>query len=123
MYDAVPWYRATYARTSTAYVSLALMALVVGVFVPGGLLRVAGLEVVTARGEPAGRLRVLARALLTWSPILLSPWVNPGLARILPPVAESPWWLVVMSGGAIAIALSPGRAMQDRLLGTWIVPK
>jgi hypothetical protein len=122
-YDTVPWYRAIHARTSNGYLSLALVALIVGVVTRGGLLRAAGLEIVTARGEPTGRLRVLARALLTWSPILLVPWVTPGIARVLPSVAESPWWLAVMIGGAIAIAISPARAVQDRLNGTWIVPR
>jgi hypothetical protein len=120
--DTVPWHRAI-ARTSGDYLSFAFVALIVGVFARGGLLRAAGLEIVTARGESAGRLRVFARALLTWSPILLVPWVTPGIARVLPGVAESPWWLGVMIGGAIAIAVSPARAVQDRLSGTWIVPR
>jgi hypothetical protein len=121
-YDTMPWYR-TLARTSGDYLSLAFVALIVGVFVRGGLLRAAGLEIVTARGESAGRLRIFARALLTWSPILLVPWATPGIARVVPWVAESPWWLAAMLVGAIAIAVSPARAIQDRLGGTWIVPR
>ncbi len=121
-YDAAPWYRPM-AQTSQSYVSLALVALIAGVFARGGLLRATGLEIVTARGESAGHIRVFARAFLTWSPILLAPWVTPGIARVLPGVAESPWWLVVMIAGAIAIAVSPARGVQDRLSGTWIVPR
>ncbi len=122
-YDTMPWYRAIHARTKDSYLSLALVALLVGVFAGGRLLRAAGLEIVTARGERAGRLRLFTRALLTWSPILLVPWVNWGIARVLPGVAESPWWLAVMIGGGVTIAISPARAIQDRLNGTWIVPR
>jgi len=122
-YDTVSWNRAIHIRTKDDYWSLALVALLVGVLTRGGLLRAAGLEIVTARGEPAGRLRILTRTLLTWSPILLVPWVDWGIARVLPGVAESPWWLAVMIGGGLAIAISPVQAIHDRLNGTWIVPR
>jgi hypothetical protein len=122
-YDTVPWYRVIHARTMPNYLSVAVIALIVGVVVRGGLLRAVGLEIVTARGEPAGRLRVLARTALTWSPLLLVPLVTPALAHVWPGLALSPWWLPVMIGGAIAIAITPERALQDRLNGTWIVPR
>jgi uncharacterized RDD family membrane protein YckC len=122
-YDTVPWYRALHARTKDDCLSLALVALLVGVFFRGGLLRAAGLEIVTACGEPAGRVCLFVRALLTWSPILLLPWVDPAVARVLPGAAQSPWWMAGMLGGVIAVTISPARALQDRVTGTWIVPR
>jgi hypothetical protein len=118
-----PWYQAIHVRTFGVYLTFAVIAVIVGGIVRGGLLRIIGLEIVTARGQPAGRFRVLARAAFTWSPILLVPWVTPVIGRILPDLAATPWWLLGMIGGAIAIAISPARGVQDRLAGTWVVPR
>ena len=120
---ARPWYQATHVRTIGAYLWLAVIALIVGVLGRGGLLRIVGLEIVTARGLRAGRLRLLARMALTWSPILLVPWLTPLIGRIAPDLGPTPWWLLGMIAGALAIAISPARGIQDRLVGTWVVPR
>jgi serine/threonine protein kinase len=119
----LPWYQAVHVRTISGYAVFAIVALIVGVVFRGGLLRIFGLEIVTARGQPARRFRVLARAVLIWSPLLLVPWVTPVLGRILPDLAATPWWLLAMLGGAIAVAINPARGVQDRLAGTWVVPR
>jgi hypothetical protein len=121
--SGLPWYQAIHVRTIGVYVGFAIVALIVGVVVRGGLLRIIGLEIVTSRGQPAGRFRVLVRAALMWSPILLVPWVSPVIGRTLPHLAATPWWLLGMIGGAIAIAITPARGVQDRMAGTWVVPR
>jgi eukaryotic-like serine/threonine-protein kinase len=120
---ARPWYQAIHVRTIDGYLWFAVIALIVGVLVRGGLLRIIGLEIVTARGRRAGRLRLLARMALTWSPILLVPWLTPLIGRIAPVLGPTPWWLLGMIAGAVAIAISPARGIQDRLVGTWVVPR
>ena len=120
---ARPWYQAIHVRTINGYLWFAVIALIVGVLVRGGLLRIIGLEIVTARGRRAGRLRVLARTALTWSPILLVPWLTPLIGRIAPGLGPTPWWLLGMIAGAVAIAINPARGIQDRLVGTWVVPR
>ena len=81
-----------------------------------------GLELVTADGRSASRLRVLVRTALTWSPILVVPLVM----RFVTPIPANlgqPWWMLGMIAGAIVIAIWPARGVQDRLAGTWVVPR
>ena len=82
-----------------------------------------GLEFVTADGRPASRLRVLARTAITWSPVLLVPFVMPFVARIPPGLTGTPWWMLGMLTGAVVIAMTPPRGVQDRIAGTWVVPR
>jgi hypothetical protein len=103
-----------------------------GAFVARGgfTLRAFGAAVVNRRGEPASRFRVLWRAMVTWSPAAVLPVLflvvrsNPtatGLdARglILPSAG-----LALIVAGAVWTALHPSRSIQDRLAGTWIVPR
>jgi hypothetical protein len=50
---------------------LAVTALVDALAFRGGVMRLLGLELVTADGRPASRPRVLTRTALTWAPVLL----------------------------------------------------
>ena len=50
---------------------MALLALVAALATRGVMLRLLGFEVVTADGRLAPRWRVLARAAIAWSPLLL----------------------------------------------------
>ena len=101
---------------------VALLSLVTAVVFRGGLMRAMGLELVTGNGRPASRVRVLARTVIAWAPII----VTGVIARMTLSVnyfAESAPALLVLLAGAIAAILRPERGIQDRLAGTWIVPR
>jgi hypothetical protein len=92
----------------------------------GLLLRLLGIAIVTAHGE-AGRLRAFWRAVIAWSPAVLS-----GAAILLgdPNPMERTWWLVLealsltlLLGGFVYAIRNPQRGVQDRLAGTWLVPR
>ena len=93
----------------------------------GVILRFLGFEVVTADGRRAPRWRVLARAAIAWSPLLLPVLVWPvrdGLGAPLPDTMTMfAVALVPLCAGAIVAIAQPSRGLQDRLAGTWIVPR
>jgi len=70
---------------------------------------------------------VLARAAIAWLPILvplLATGVIEGVGAHLPnmiPVFGAA--LAVQCAGAIVAIAQPARGLQDRLAGTWIVPR
>jgi hypothetical protein len=107
---------------------IGLVALVGALAVRGGFtLRAFGVAVVTADGTDASRLRTLWRATLTWLPVVLSVF----LYRYGPPiqVANVPVAVLytlpvaAMLWGATVAWRNPTRAVQDRLAGTWLVPR
>ena len=109
------------------YLMFSLFALVIAPIARGGaLLKMFGLELVTDDGRRASRLRVLARAAITWSPFLLLMLIlllRGGFgshAQMMSTFAGTV--LVATAGAAVAIA-QPARGIQDRLAGTWIVPR
>mgnify|MGYP003694248933 CR=1 FL=1 len=69
-------------RPFQAVLSVAMLALRRERRFRRGLIRMMGLELVTAGGRPASRLRVLARTAITWSPVLLVPFVMRFVERI-----------------------------------------
>ena len=83
----------------------------------GGVIRVLGLELVTADGKQASRFRVLVRTAATWVPLMI----------VAPPSSPAHWLtypcLLMLFAGAVVAILSPERGIQDRLAGTWIVPR
>jgi eukaryotic-like serine/threonine-protein kinase len=100
-----------------------LPAIIAALLFRGGLvLLIAGVTFVRADGQPASRLRVFWRALVAWSPIL---FVFVGMCAAV--VAQAIWavWAALALFcllAAISVAL-PTRALQDRLAGTWPVPR
>jgi uncharacterized RDD family membrane protein YckC len=88
----------------------------------GAMLRVLGIAVVDARGRAAARWRCGVRALAAWLPIFAGvaarqwgpPTVGNGVAWSL---------LAVFFAGAVYAVVSPARGMQDRIAGTWLVPR
>jgi hypothetical protein len=106
------------------------LALVSGLAFRGGLMRAMGLELVTTNGQPASRLRVVGRTALAWAPlivvaVLASERLGLG-ARIggqIGITTIAALGLLIMLGGAIAAVLHPSRGIQDRLTGTWMVPR
>jgi serine/threonine protein kinase len=122
--DAPPrWYRPILSGAFPMYLSVAVLAAVVNFAFRRGLIRMMGLELVTADGRPASRLRVLARTAITWSPVLLVPFVMPFVPQLPSGLTGAPWWMLGMAAGAVVIAISPGRGVQDRIAGTWVVPR
>jgi hypothetical protein len=116
----------------------------------GGLfLRVFGVEVVTRIGAPASRLRTLWRGLLAWSPliialVLLVPSQTPvsapsGAIALLDfemaathlRIRDAPEVAFVIGVcaaaifvvGAVWAVMHPERGLQDRIAGTYLVPR
>jgi eukaryotic-like serine/threonine-protein kinase len=111
------------AQAFQLYLAVAILAVIANLAFGRGLIRIMGLELVTADGRSASRLRVLVRTAITWSPILIVPLAMRFVARIPPDLDGQPWWMLGMIAGAIVIATSPTRGVQDRLAGTWVVPR
>ena len=94
----------------------------------GGLtLRMFGAAVVNRQGERVSRLRALWRAMVTWSIAAALPVFfktngdvtnAAGATLILQSLV-----MALFVAGAVWTALNPSRSIQDRLAGTWIVPR
>ncbi len=106
---------------------IAVSGLIAAVAARGLLLRLLGFELVTSDGRRASRGRVLLRAAIAWSPLLVPVVVSTALGGM----AGGLWSLTAMLGVALVIQLAgaviaiarPARGLQDRLAGTWIVPR
>jgi eukaryotic-like serine/threonine-protein kinase len=102
----------------------ALGALITG---SGFTFRPAGAALVNRRGQRASRLRALWRAALTWTPICVTVIVlklspDPPAYRLSLLALQTA--LMALTAGAAAWELyRPSRSIQDRLSGTWIVPR
>lgn len=119
---------------------LAPLAIVLALAFRGGaVLRILGISVVRGDGRPCGRLRAALRDLLAWSPFFVIwwltlhgrggrfPWTIPvgmlsSLARPDIPALAIVFAGVVMVGVLWGI-LRPAQGPQDRLAGTWLVPR
>jgi len=82
-------------------------------------LRLLKVEIVTKTGLPAPRWQTFLRCLLAWLPFLL--------ALLSIALTERPWpfWIFLSSlvGGIVYRLVRPGRAIRDRIVGTWLVPE
>lgn len=101
----------------------AIPALFVALLFRGGLvLRIAGVTFVRRDGLPASRLRLLWRGFLAWMPL----WLLFGCTLLS---SGNPSLLTGLFAGGLAIGLIivslvlPERGLQDRLAGTWPVPR
>jgi hypothetical protein len=99
---------------------------------------IAGLALVRRDGRPAARWQCAWRALVVWLPVtalfIMSLWLNAWYWMAWQP-DDPRWWMLVLSrlgwwGGFgllatfIVLALrSPGRAPNDRVAGTFVVPR
>jgi hypothetical protein len=102
----------------------AVAGLVVSLVFRSGLVRMSGLEVVTGDGEPAGRVRLLTRSLLIWSPIVLAHYAQAFAIGVQPvPGAVSLVAVAIVAAGAILAVRTPSRGLHDRITGTWVVPR
>jgi uncharacterized RDD family membrane protein YckC len=118
------------AMLVVSYGTAALISLVTALAFRGGITRILGLEFVTADGKPASRLRVLGRTALAWLPLLLPLGAVVVANAVRMPVSRftmSMWasGVCVLLALAVVIVsiLHPERGIQDRLAGTWIVPR
>jgi hypothetical protein len=110
-----------------ALVKVALGALAMAVLARGALLRLLGFEIVTRDGAPASRLRVTARTAVAWAAVLVpaaafaatGDWYTNVATNITIAYAA----ILVQSAGAAFAIVHPARGIQDRLAGTWIVPR
>jgi uncharacterized RDD family membrane protein YckC len=105
------------------YLWIGILALIVNVVFRRGLIPMMGLELVTADGRRASRLRVLARTAITWSLFLLMPIAVRFVPLTTRGLTETPWWILTMAAGVVVVAMTPTRGVQDRIAGTWVVPR
>jgi len=115
---------------------LAIGSLVCALAFRSGLaMLVFGVVAVKRDGSRAGRLRVFWRALVTWLPFVLGSvglvalggllYADPAVFKDINVVlgTASALALALFAALAIVSALMPERGLQDRLAGTWLVPR
>jgi hypothetical protein len=108
-------------------VPIAFLSILLSVFRPGGLvLDFAGATVVNRQGESISRGRSLLRAIITWSPVLVVAIGVPaglfGQSLRGAGIAGAAAMAIMLIGAAFAI-VTPERGIQDRLAGTYLVPR
>lgn len=108
-------------------VPIAVSSLFLALFMSPLLLRFTGHAVVDATGNDAGLGRRLARAAATWWPLLLMGPID----RLAPSAAPENMFRTVLyclpgtliAAGAIYALVFPECAIQDRVAGTYVVPR
>ena len=110
------------------WIAAAVLGLVGALAARGGFMfRMLGTAVVRRDGAQASRLRTTLRALVAWAPAVAMfavPRMAPGLAAgtsrgTLFHVAA----IAVLIAGGIWALRRPARGIQDRVAGTWLVPR
>jgi hypothetical protein len=104
-------------------VYVGIPSLVTALLFRGGLIfRVLGIAVVQKNGRRASRLRMLWRAIITWGPVFVLGWV--ALAQAFHEAsALNLIFIFAFLVLALVSTLLPHRGLQDRLAGTWLVPR
>jgi hypothetical protein len=84
----------------------------------GFWLRACGIAVVMDHGDEVSRARAAVRALVAWS------WVPVQVAALVLgwSLLTAPIWLIKV-GAVVWAAVSPERGLQDRIAGTYLVPR
>jgi hypothetical protein len=91
-------------------------------FRSGVVLLIAGVTYVRKDGLRASRLRLLWRSLVTWSPLV--PMFAVSVVAMTKHWTWQPWLALALLGLLVAVSLAlPVRGLQDRLAGTWPVPR
>jgi hypothetical protein len=116
------------AVASGMFVVVAFFAMFGAFLARGGFtLRAFGAALVNRRGEPASRFRALWRAVVTWSlvPVMIAvqsaSQIIDGFAAGTLVIHALP--MTLFAAGAVWAILHPSQSLQDRLAGTWIVPR
>lgn len=118
-----PWFPlAVFGFTLMIYV--AVPALLAALMFRGGvILRGLRIAVVRRDGAPASRLRLVWRGLIAWAPVFTWPIAFVSLKTVAG-VAGAALLLIALAGVvALISSLLPGRGIQDRLAGTYLVPR
>jgi len=111
------------ALASSLLIYVGLPAVVAALLFRGGVvLLIAGVTYVRKDGARASRLRLLWRAILTWGPLF--PVFCVAVLALAKHLTWQPWLALTLLGllATVSIAL-PVRGLQDRLAGTWPVPR
>jgi len=116
-------------------------ALITALLSRGGLVMyIVGVAVVTNGGARASRLRVFLRTLIAWAPVVAGSglltlafyralswtpfWISHMWYNLLyrvPALALLGWVLLI---GLLILSMAlPARSLQDRMAGTWLVPR
>jgi hypothetical protein len=114
---------AVYAGTfSVPMILNGIGALVTG---SGFTFRPFGAMLVNKKGKRASRIRALWRAIVTWTPLVvtLMLFVFDRSDARSPVIALQCAVMLGMAAAAVSAILHPSRSIQDRLSGTWIVPR
>ena len=99
----------------------AIFSLTCAVTFRGGLLlRSLGIALVTRTGLDASRLRLLWRAIVAWSPVLLALILFLSFKGF---ATRFSWVVVPMIAIVVWSALRRDRGLHDQLAGTWPVPR
>jgi hypothetical protein len=107
----------------TLAIYVCLPALIAALAFRGGLILLAtGVTFVRPDGTPASRGRLFWRALVAWSPLLTALFLSAVSMTGKNPGCEALTLGAVLGLALLSIAL-PQRGLQDRLAGTWPVPR
>jgi hypothetical protein len=92
------------------------------------LLRFSGVGLVNRTGKEAPRWRAVLRAAAAWTPAFLfaaivTPYRNGSFAADPMVVAAALLALGIFFTGAAYALSNPARSWQDRIAGTWLVPR
>jgi len=122
-------WRLVVASFSIGWIGAAVLGLIGALVARGGVMfRALGTAVVRRDGAPASRLRTLLRALVAWSPavaLFAAPRLVPGFPGISAQgggMVHLATIAVLVAGGIWALRWPP-RGLQDRIAGTWLVPR
>jgi len=108
---------------SSLLIYVCLPALGAALLFRGGVvLLIAGVTFARKDGARASRLRLLWRGFLAWCPLFPVFFVS--ILGLIKHLDWEPWLALALLGllTAASVAL-PGRGLQDRLAGTWPVPR
>jgi hypothetical protein len=86
-------------------------------------MRGLGIAVVTKEGKPASRVRVFWRNLLAWLPLMLMPLLAVLLGLLIDLERATSVVLPMLVVLTLISSILPGRSLQDRLAGTYLVPR
>jgi len=118
-----PWFPFAMLTAALAiYVGLPAVAAAL-VFRGGLVLLAARVTFVRTDGRRASRLRLFWRALVAWSPIVLGFILAAELKVLLGLVPAMILAALFVCALTIVSLVLPGRGLQDRLSGTWPVPR
>jgi len=132
-FDSAPfeWFQLAMALSTKLHLSL-IPVLLSAIVLPGGLMLAGlGIAVVRRDGVPISRARSVVRTGVAWSPVVVLE-VLPGLFgddfywvfyQRLTPTRATALAILIMLAGACAALITPQRGLQDRIAGTWLVPR